>query len=1032
MSLSGVAIRRPVFTVMVTVAIMVLGLIGFRRLGSELYPDVAFPAVVVSVPYPGASPAEIESMVVKPLEESVAGITGLRRVRSFARDSAATVLVLFELGVDVNESADAVRERIAQKRGQLPPEVEAPIITRFDVGAAPVLTYTLHGQMEQAALRKYAEDIIRPAFEQVEGVAVAEVRGGASRELGVELDRVKIDALGLDPAAIIRQLRTGNLSVPAGHYEEGGREVGVRTVAEYTSIEQVRRAIVAATPDGSVVRLSDVARITDGFAAQRSLVRVNGESAVTLEVHKQSGKNTVAVANAVKRRFAELTPTFPATMTASLILDQAQYIEAQVNQVEEDIVFGGLMAILVILVFMLDVRSMLISAVALPTSVVGTFFAMYVLGYTLNMMTLLALSLAIGLLIDDAVVVRENIHKHIERGKPPMQAALDGTKEVALSVMATTLTIVAVFLPIAFVGGMVGQFFREFGVTVSIAVLISLLVAFTLDPMLSARFSKAVDGPRGRFQRVVASFEWLHRHVEHTYRVVLHWALHHRLIVGLLAVGVLSFSVFIAQLTGAEFMAAEDRSQFIVEVEWPAGTSLSENARQTLVVEKDLLAHEDFRLLFAVIGNDDQVNKTKWRVVLKPKSERVASLGELKEIARRAASALPNARVSVMDPPFIEGDSAEAPIMINVLGQDYEEIAQSAHQVAQILKSTPGVGDVHVRHSTGRPGLTVKVNRERAAARGLSAMEIGLALRTAMEGDQAGKLRLDRSQEDVAIKVRLDERYRTDPTALGNLTMQSRSGPVRLADVAVIERGTGAQVLERLDRNRVVAVWATPMGRPLGDVAAEFQPAISALDLTQGTSISYDGQLNSMQENNDNLSLAFALAILFIYVVLASQFESFIHPLTIMITLPLALVGAILALFLTKNTLAMGPMIGIILLMGLVTKNAILLVDRAIVRQRQLGESALVAMALAANERLRPILMTSAAMVLGMLPTALGNNEGSEFRAPMAVAVVGGVLSSTVLSLVVVPVLFVTVEAAKDIVIRIFKQRVAGRSLVRV
>jgi HAE1 family hydrophobic/amphiphilic exporter-1 len=1012
-NLSAISIRRPVFTAMLAVAILVLGLMGFQRLGSDLFPDVSFPAVVVTVPYPGASPVEVETLVMKPLEDSVISLNGIDRVRSFSREGSGQLLVMFHLGVDVAEAASEVRERISQVRYQLPDETREPSIQRFDVSSAPVLTYTLRGEGSLSVLREYADDVLRPAVEQVPGVAAVDVRGGAKREVRVELDRARLDALELTPGAVVRQLRAENLNVPAGHFDEGEREISVRTLAEFQNIEHVRDTIVATARDGSSVRLRDIARVLDGFEDVRSRSRVNGQEAVTLEIRKQSGQNTVAVAKGTKAAMLELEKAFPAGVTASLIIDQARFIEGNIKQVEEDIVFGGLMAVLVILIFMLDLRSTLISAVALPTSVIGTFFVMYVLGYTLNMMTLLAMSLAIGLLIDDAVVVRENIFKHLEQGKPPRQAALDGTAEVALSVLATTATIVAVFMPIAFVEGMVGQFFRQFGITISAAVIISTFVAFTLDPMLSSRFAASADQKKHTFDWLKRPFEWVHLQMDLTYRVLLAWSLRNKLIVGALAIGSLFFMGYVMGLTGQEFVNAEDRGQFVVEAELPAGTSLEETARVAENVEKEMLSHPEIRVVFATLGASGQVNKVNWRVVTSTKLERTESLTELKEVARQAAQKLVGARISVTDPAFVEGAATEAPIMINVRGEKYAEIERVTHGIEKILRATPGVGDIQVRHSPGRPELSVSIDRVRAADRGLSAAEIAMALRTAIEGEEAGKLRQEGQKQDIPIRVRLDERYRGDAATLANLSLSTARGPVKLGDVVNIERSVGPQVIERENRYRQVTIWATPIGRPLGDVAAEFQPRIAELELAAGMSIFYDGQLRLMNENNQAMGLALMLGVVFIYIVLASQFESFIHPLTIMVTLPLALVGGILGLFLTRNTLAMGALIGMILLMGLVTKNAILLVDRAIVRVRDRGESPLQAILEAGPERLRPILMTSAAMTLGMLPTAISNAEGSEFRAPMAIAVIGGVISSTLLSLVVVPVFYLTIENIK-------------------
>jgi len=1019
-NISAIAIKRPVFTVMVTVALLVLGFMGFARLGSDLFPDVSFPAVVVTVPYPGAGPAEVEQLVSKPLEDSVVSINGIDRVRSYSREGSSMLLVMFNLGVDVKDAATEVRERISQVRYRLPTETKEPIVQRFDVSAAPVLTYTLRGGGSLSELRAYADDVLRPALEQVEGVAAVDVKGGAKREIRVELDRGRVDALGLSPGQIVQRLRMENLNVPAGHYDEGTREISVRTLAEFTNVAQIRDTIVATSKDGSAVRLRDVASVSDGFEDQRVRVRVNGQEAVTFEVRKRSGENTVDVATAVKTKMATLEKAFPKSISNALIIDQARIIKSQVDQVEHDIIFGAAMAVLVILIFMLDLRSTLISAVALPTSVVATFFFMYVLGYTLNMMTLLALSLAIGLLIDDAVVVRENIFKHMEAGKPPMQAALDGTKEVALSVLATTLTIVAVFMPIAFVKGLVGQFFRQFGITISVAVVISLFVAFTLDPMLSSRFSKDLHDKTDHFAWLKFPFEWVHRQLELTYKAVLHWALRNKLIVGVLSIASFFFVMgYIGKLTGQEFVNSEDRGQYVLEAELPAGTSLAETAHLTESVEAEILKHPDFTTVFAIIGDGDQVNKVKWRVVAVPKTERTTKLADLKEIGRKAVAGLPSAKIAVTDPPFVEGAATEAVIMINVRGVEFTDIERVANQIEKILKNTQGVGDVQVKYSPGRPELSVSVDRQRAADRGLSATEVAMALRNAVEGEEAGKLRQPGQKDDVPIKVRLDKSYRGDAAALANVSIGTPRGPVKLIDVVHIDRTDGPQVIERENRNRQVTIWATPIGRPLGDVAAEFQPQIAKLALAPGMSIFYDGQLRLMNENNSNMAVALLLGVVFIYIVLASQFESFIHPLTIMVTLPLALVGGIMGLFLTGNTLAMGALIGIVLLMGLVTKNAILLVDRAIVRVRDHGEPPLQAILEAGPERLRPILMTSAAMVLGMWPTAVGNSEGSEFRAPMAIAVIGGVISSTILSLVVVPVVYLSIENLKGFISRL-------------
>ena len=1013
MNLSAIAIRRPVFTVMVTVALLVLGLVGYGRLGTDLFPDVSFPVITVNVVYPGASPAEVENQVSKPLEDAIVSLNGIDRVRTFSRESVSTTIVMFKLGVDIKEAANQVRERVAQTRMKLPQEVKEPAVSRLDVGATPILTYTVRGQRSLSETRKFADDVIRPALEQVDGVAAVNVKGGAEREVHVDIDRAKLDALSLPPQAVVGALRAANLTVPAGHFSEGEREISVRAVGELSSVDAVRDVVVTTARDGSAVRLRDIASVEDGFAEMRTRIRANGDEAVAFEVVKQSGTNTVEVADGVKKRLAVLEKSFPDDIHDALIIDQSRFIQENAHEVEVAIVFGGAMAILIILLFMLDLRSTIISAFALPTSVIATFFLMYVLGFTLNMMTLLGLSLAIGLLIDDAVVVRENIFKHLERGVPPMQAALQGTEEIALSVLATTLTIVAVFAPVAFMSGIVGQFFRQFGLTVSAAVLVSLFVAFTLDPMLSSRFSKSIDHARkDPFATIKRPFEIVFRGMDDTYRALLGWVVQHKLIVGLLAIGSLVGIGQIAKIMGNDFVNPEDRGQMMVEIEFPAGTSLDESTARTKVAEAELLKDPNYVTVFSTLGADGDVNKVRWRVVAVSKRDRKTGLGGLKDQVRSIANTIPEAQVTITDPAFIEGAGTQAAIMILARGDGYDSLAPFANEIGAVLRSTPGVADVQVKYTPGRPELRAIVDRQRAADQGVPVAQVAMALRTAMEGEEASKLR--QGKDEVPIVVRLRGSDRATPEQLSRISLASPKGFVSLGDVAHFERGEGPQVIEREDRRRQIMVQASVRGRSLGDIVKDLKPKMDALKIPPGASITYDGQIKQMTESNESMGTALLLGVVFIYIVLASQFESFIHPLTIMLTLPLALVGAIVGLFVTKNTMAMGAMIGIILLMGLVTKNAILLVDRAIVRVREQGETPLQAILEAGPERLRPIIMTSAAMVLGMLPTAVSNGDGSEFRAPMAIAVIGGVVSSTLLSLVVVPACYLAIENAKE------------------
>lgn len=1030
MTLSDVAIRRPVFTTMVSVGIVVLGLMGLSRLGVNLFPDVQFPVVTVTTVYPGASPSEVETQVTEKLEDAIVSLPGVKAIQSFSRDSVSILVVEFNLDVDVMEAATLARERVAQIRAQLPRDVEEPTVARIDVGAAPIMTYTLSGPGDVQEIRRYAIDELRSQLEQIDGVASIRVLGGRERQLNVLLDLDRIQGVGLTPLTIVERIRSSNLSVPAGGFDEGERRIAVRTLGEIGSVEELRELPLGTGPAGSILRLRDVADVEDGFVDLETVVRANGEPAVVLEVLKASGANTVAVSEAVRERLAEIE--MPAGIRASLILDQAEFILENTHEVELALFFGGAMAILVILLFLLDLRSTFISGLALPTSVLGAFFLMYLLDFTLNMMTLLGLSLAIGLLIDDSIVVRENIMKHLERGEDPVVAASKGTREITLAVLATTATLCAVFVPIAFTGGIVGQFFREFGLTVAGATIVSTWVAFTLDPMLSARMAKRRapgEAEPSRFGFLVGPMMRAYEMLDVLYAAFLRAVLASRWRMGLAAVlafGVLFGSCALLPLMGNNFVAPEDRGQFHVDIELPAGTRLEESARLSLEAEREVLRDPDFVTLYAKVGGSGRPNVISWRIVAVPKTERTRRQSELKEAVRAIVRRhMPAAEISISDPGIIEG-ARDYPIQINVIGDDLGEIAAVAERFGAILRAIPGTQDVDVQYQPGSPELAIRVDRDRAAQLGVPLALVAATVRASIEGEVAGVLRDPDTADEVDIRVRLREADRSDAALVANLRIPTPGGFVPLSDLARVERAEGPSEIQHYQRQRVVLVTASPNGRPLSDIVAEFEAAVRAEPPPPGVRYVWRGQVEMMNESNENMALALLLGFVFIYLVLASQFESFMHPATIMTALPLAVVGAIVALFLQGSSMSMGAAIGIILLMGLVTKNGILLVDHAVARVREHGFSPHRAILEAGPARLRPILMTSAAMVLGMLPTALSNGPGSEFRGPMAMGVIGGVISSTILTLVVVPVFFLFFDGLKNWVVRWVFGRASG------
>ncbi len=1022
MNISDIAIRRPVFTTMITLGLVSLGWLGFMRLDTDLYPDVTLPLVNVTVVYPGASPEDIERQVVKPIEEAVVALNYIDRVESSSRDNVGSVFVAFKMGADFDKAVNEVHDRVAAVRNKLPADAEEPIIQKFDVAAAPVLVYTASGPFASNQVRDIVDDQIKPQLEQVPGVARVDIVGGREREVQVELDPVRLESLHLSPGVVVQKLELENASIPAGHYTAGTREVSVRTLGQFETLEDVRNTVLFAGPDGSRVRVGDVAEVRDGFKEQRTLVRANGHEAVAFQVVKASNANTVRVAEDTKAALAKLRPQLPKGLATNLLIDQSLYINANAHEVEDAIVFGGAMAILVILFFMRDLRSTFISGLALPTAVIGTFLMMWIQHFSLNMVTLLALSLAIGLLIDDAVVVRENIFRHLELGESPEVAASKGTSEIALAVLATTMTIVAVFVPIAFMTGIVGQFFKQFGLTITCAVLLSMFVAFTLDPMLSARLAKRLapgerEHPKGVFAPISNGLGWVFDKIDAGYRWLLHWAVNHRLVVVAIAVAALYGSVKLAAAVGGEFMAPEDRGQFIMTLEFASDTSLAQTSARSLLVEQKLMADPRFKIVFSTLGPGGEVYKAKYRVDIGQKPSRPGrSVWDLQAVAHKIATeTLPEATVHTTLVPIMEGaPEGENPIMVVVQGPSYDVLVPTAQKVAAALRKIPGAADVSVNYTEPKGEMRVQVDRAMAAQYGLPMSLIGMTLRTALDGELAGKLRGKnfRGEEDETdIRVRLRERDRRDADVLARLPLSSAGG-VHLGDVAHIRPGKGEAEILRLDRARQIRITSAAEGRPMGNIVKDLDKQLGSL-VPAGYQAKWMGMVRDMNDSDAAFGLAFGVAALFIYIVLASQFESFIHPITIMISLPLAMIGAFFGLFLRGAAISLGSQIGIVLLMGLVTKNAILLVDAAIQFQRA-GMTPVNAMLEAGPRRLRPILMTTFAMVLGMLPTALGKGIGSEFRAPMATAVIGGVISSTFLTLVVVPVVYLAVESLRQ------------------
>jgi hydrophobic/amphiphilic exporter-1 (mainly G- bacteria), HAE1 family len=1012
MKLSNISIDRPVFTTMCALAVVVMGVLSLFRLGVDLFPDVSFPVVAITTVYPGAGPEEVETQVTKQIEDAVSTINGVDTIRSYSRDSVSVVVVLFKLDTILLEANNDVRDRVQQVKFLLPKDAEDPSIQKFDPSAAPIMSYAVRGTRTPAEMRRFVDDEVRPLMESVEGVGSIVINGGAIREVQVDLDEAKLESVGLSVLTVAQILRAESFDLPGGRIETSGREFSIKAQGRFQSVSDVANIVLLQGADGSQIRVKDVGNVVDGVAEVRSLNRVNGETAVTFDIQKRSGGNTVAISVGVNKAMDKLIKNAPTDVQFTLIQNQAKYINNNIHRLREHLIIGGLLAILVIFFFMLDVRSTLISAVALPMSVIATFIVMWQLGFTLNIMSMLAITLSIGLLIDDSVVVRENIFRHLEMGADPMTAARRGTSEIALAVFATTMTIVAVFIPVAFMDGIIGKFFKQFGLTITAAVLVSLIISFTLDPMLSARLAQKVDpnrhenmakhwlyGPPTRF------FAWM----DSAYRDLLKWALVHKFsVVGLAAL--MFFGSFgLVPLMGTEFFTRGDQSMFSLHMDMQPGVSLEESdavARQAEVLLKKV---EHVKDIITTVGVDRDVSKISILVLTTPLAERKMTMDTIMENARQAVKVLPGVTYDLGVPDLANNGAPQTAVQLIISGPDYVELQRLADKTLKLLQDTPGTRDVSMSLRPGSPEQRFVVDRNKAADRGVSFGAVAQALRFSVEGDEVATI-ADRGK-DVKVRVRVQESDRNNADDLRALRVpNNRGGLVRIDEVITFKEQPTPSSIERSNRQRAVTLSANLNNRSLGEVLTDVQAGIDAMDKKPGYAFKFEGDAENMKDTFTNMLISLGLAIVFIYFILASQFESFVHPFTIMVALPLAVVGALAGLFLAGMPIGMPAMIGIILLMGLVTKNGILLVDYTNQVREKTGKSAVEALIEAGPTRLRPILMTSAAIVLGELPTAMSTAEGSEFNRPMATAVIGGVITSTFLTLLVVPVVYTWID----------------------
>ncbi len=1004
MFLSDTAIRRPIFTVMAMTALVLFGYLGYRTLGVNNYPNVDFPTVTVSTILPGASPEVVESAVTDVIENELSAIEGVKHITSASRLGVSNVTVEFELDRNIDIAAQDVRAKVSAVEGQLPRDAEPPTVDKLDISAQPIMWIALMGPDPQS-VGEYARWTLRPRLQIVEGVGNILLGGYREREVRVWIDRGRLEAHDLTAGEFVQALQQQNVEVPGGNLESGARETIVKIQGEGPTVEGFRGLIVAYR-DGAPIRVGDIARVEDGLEPARGAARFNQQTTIGLGIAPRSGANAVAVAEAVHERLDELERTLPENMEIEVAFDGSESIERSIADAQYELLYGAFFAILVVLLFLRSWRSTVIIALAIPTSIIGTFGFMAALGFTMNTFTVLALALAVGIVIDDAIVVLENVYRHMEEGMDPREAARVGTDEIALAIIATTFSLAAVFLPVAFMEGIVGRFLFEFGVTVAVAILLSLVVALTLTPMLCSRFLRHVETRRNPiYARIGQSLDW----VEARYEVGLDWALGHRwTTMGIAGIATLVGLVLFVLLP-KELTPQVDESGFIIASEAPVQASLAYTNEKQEALEAIVATVPEIEGVFSAIGLWGGSNQGFMFVRLSKPGERDRSQEEVMNELRGRLSQVPGiaAYVSSFGSAFTAGGDSE-PFQYLIQGPDLEQLRDHSETLMERLREeAPGIVDMRTDMRLQKPEVRVEMDRDKAAAMGIDVSNIANVINVLIGSQEATTYKEGGHRYDV--RVRVEEGQRNQPADITELaTRTTDGGLIRLGNVVQLSEGTGINVINRRDRQRAIKIVGNLEDASLGEVVSAAD-RISDEILPEGYSTAVTGASETFQETFTSLLFALFLATVITYMLLASQFESLIHPFTIMGAVPLAAIGALGLLFLTGMSLNLYSFIGLVLLIGLVVKNSILLVDYTN-QLRARGIERHEAIRRAGHVRLRPILMTTLTIIFGVSPIALGLAEGAELRQPMAVAVIGGLTTSTFLTLLVIPVLYALMD----------------------
>lgn len=1029
MKIWELSVKRPIFMSAILAGLMTVGYYSYKATPVELFPDITFPIVTVQTLYPGAGPNEVETLISKPIEEEISTLSGMKNIRSINRESVSVVVAEFNLDVDIKNAEQQVRDKVASVRNKLPDGLDDSVIRRVDPSAQPIMVLAVKSPLRGGQLYDLANEQLKPLFEQINQVGLVEVVGGRKREIQVQVDRNKLNQREMSVSQIAASLKNSGQNVPAGKVDQTKSELVFRTLGEFNTLDQIKNSLVSFYGNDVTTKLGDIAEVKDTVEDEKMRVFMDGEESLFIQIYKQSGANTVSVANAVFARVdkinAELKNTSPGT-DVTVVRDMSHFVFANVIDVAESIAFGISLTVLVVFLFLGSLRSTLITGLAIPVALIGSFALLKLAGISVNIMSLLAFSLSVGLLIDDAIVVRENIFRHLEMGKNPVKAALDGTAEVGIAVVAVTLAVLAVFGPIAFLSGVVGQFFKSFGLGVCFVMVISLFDALSNAPMLSAYFGGSHESLTGKpirwsspVQAILILFDRLQTWLENKYETTVRVILNHpgKTVLGMLVVifGLASTVAFIPKT----FLPASDNGEFLVAMELPPGTTLDQTTEYMKKVDLEVKKNKNVTTTLLMVGDPNGKSYVgNVYVKLTKFADRSVTTSQVKDEMRIAMKPFAEAKPTVKDIDFI--GAGQRPFVVNIRGQDLEEIRKVGQQLFDKLKVNPALQDPEYTDKPGLPELQIRIDKQKAQFYGVTPIIVGTELRSQVEGVVASKFRENGLEYDVRVRLKDDQRDLQNN--FNNITVPNiNNRPVYLKDFVKATKETGYATVNRENRNRYVSIEAdvAPKGPGMGGAIAEINRLFESgeIKLPPGVTYRFVGQAENFEELGKSIKVAGMLGIIFIFLVLASLYESLVTPFTIMIVIPFAIFGGFFGLFVRQSTLDMFSMIGCVMLMGLATKNSIILVDYI---NHKLAEGLPLKEAIVqgSKTRLRPILMTSLALVAGMLPVAIGLNEASSQRKSLGIAVVGGVLVSTLLTLILIPAVFSAIERARQWMIK--------------